>query len=74
MKLKIIFLLISKFKSKITQEQIDNIIAEFEKFDTDNNGKLTKKEYYIMLKKDGQNLKANHLKSFVRIKYELDLI
>ncbi len=50
---------------KITDEQIKELEAEFKKSDTNNDNKLSRKEYYIMLKIDGDNLREKHLKSFV---------
>jgi Ca2+-binding EF-hand superfamily protein len=51
--------------AKISNDQIEAIKAEFKKFDTNNDNKLSKKEYYIMLRTDGANLNEKHIKSFV---------
>jgi Ca2+-binding EF-hand superfamily protein len=51
--------------AKISNDQIEAIKAEFKKFDTNNDNKLSKKEYYIMLRTDGTNLNEKHIKSFV---------
>jgi Ca2+-binding EF-hand superfamily protein len=52
---------------KISDDQIEAIKSEFKKFDTNNDNKLSKKEYYIMLRTDGTNLNEKHIKSFVSI-------
>jgi hypothetical protein len=35
------------------------------KFDSNNDQKLSKKEYYIMLRTDGKDLNEKHIKCFV---------
>lgn len=57
---------------KISDDQIEAIKSEFKKFDTNNDNKLSKKEYYIMLRTDGTNLNEKHIKSFVSIQLKIN--
>ncbi len=53
---------------KVTSDQIEAVKAQFKKFDLNNDGKLSRKEYYIMLQKDKKHLNQTHIYCFVIMK------
>ena len=55
-------------ETRVTDEQIELISAEFKKFDKNNDGKLNREEYFTMFREDNVLLRKKHIKCFVRAK------
>jgi Ca2+-binding EF-hand superfamily protein len=54
-----------KIESTVTDEQIELIKALFKKLDKNNDNKLSREEFFSMLKEDRVMLRKKHIKCFV---------